>query len=103
LHLQQVYLCFRPFLIEAFYLTPLPAPKGDIWYKQAPFGVHSIEKVVKRLIEQLGVDGFFTNTSLRRTATTRLVMDSGIPNKVAKKVTGKLEIEGFFGAVTYVF
>lgn len=85
-------LISRPFLIEAFYLTPLPAPKGEIWYKQAPFGIHSIEKVVKRVMEELGVDGYYTNTSLRRTATTRLVMDSGIPNKVAKKVTGKRKL-----------
>ena len=38
---------------------------------------------------RLGKDGYFTNTSLRRTAKSRLV-EAGIPREVAKRRTGHL-------------
>ncbi len=73
---------------KAFYLTPLAAPKGNVWYKRVPYGVHSIEKAVNKLTNEAGIEGFFTNTSLRRTARTRM-MESGIPDKVARRISGK--------------
>lgn len=75
--------------ITAFYLTALNAPVGNIWYKNQPMGIHTIEKAVKRIMGHANVDGHFTNTSLRRTARTRM-MEAGIPNKIAKKMIGKL-------------
>lgn len=94
IRLYKAYLSHRPETNgesgdSAFYLTPLVCPKGNIWFKRVPYGVHSIERTVKRLMESAGIEGYFTNTSLRRTARTRLI-DGGIPDKVARKVTGHL-------------
>jgi hypothetical protein len=36
-----------------------------------------------------GIEGHFTNTSLRRTACTRM-MESNIPDKIARKVSGHM-------------
>ena len=73
----------------AFYLTPLKEANGNIWFKAVPYGVHSIQKTVSRLMANAGFDGNFSNTSLRRTARTRL-LEFGIPDKIARQVTGRL-------------
>jgi ribosomal protein L31E len=49
---------------EAFYLTPLTKVSDNIWYKRVPYGVHIIEKVVGRLMQTAGMEGYFTDTSL---------------------------------------
>lgn len=71
----------------AFYLTPLQTPIGNCWYKCVPMGVHSIEKVTKSIMQTAGYDGFYTNTSLRRSAKTRLVKCE-TPKELARKITG---------------
>lgn len=72
----------------AFYLAIIDNPKSNVWYKSSPLGVHSIETVVKKLMEKSGKKGFYTNTSLRRTAMTRLI-SGNIPDKVIQKKTGR--------------
>lgn len=65
-------------------------PKSDVWYKAQPMGIHTIEKTTKFLMSAIGEDDkFFSNTSLRRTAQTRLV-ESGIPAMVIQKKTGRI-------------
>lgn len=78
---------------QAFYLTPLPENqiKNDVWYKDAPMGIHSIETTTKTIMKSItnGDESFYSNTSLRRTAKTRLVM-AGISNEVASIKTGRI-------------
>jgi len=57
--------------------TDLP-PTTYVWYKRVPLGIHSIQKVTKELTKNLNLDGFVSNTSLRRTAQNRL-LSSGLP------------------------
>ena len=72
---------------SAFYLTPINNPKSRVWFKASPIGVNTIAKTVSRLLGNLGDGKFYTNTSLRRTAKTRL-MEAGISAALAKKKTG---------------
>ena len=71
------------------HLSCLQAPKGKVWYKRQPLGIHQIEKVTKDLMQRLGKEGYYTNTSLRRTSKSRLV-EGGIPREVAKRRIGHL-------------
>lgn len=74
---------------SAFYLTPIQKPKSNVWFKCLPMGVNSIGKCLKRLTMSVNTDDEnFTNSSLRRTAKTRLC-ESGIPREVSNKKTGK--------------
>jgi hypothetical protein len=73
---------------SAFYLSPMKTWTGIIWFSCIPYGLHSIEKTVSRMMSGGGYDGFFTNTSLRRTARTRL-LESGVPDKVSRQIIGK--------------
>lgn len=85
------YISHRPpsAIDGAFHLACIPAPKTSVWYKNGPLGIHSIEKVTKDLMMKLGKDGYYTNTSLRRTTKTRLV-EGGIPREVAKRRIGHI-------------
>ena len=74
---------------SSFYLSPILNPTGDIWYKCCPLGIHQIEKVTKKLMLSIGITGNFTNTSLRRTAKTRMIA-AGIPNEVTKRRIGHI-------------
>lgn len=57
---------------HALYLSPLKAPKGDIWYSRSPIGHNTLAKTIPRLMNNAGIVGNFTNHSLRSTSTTRL-------------------------------
>ena len=60
------------------------------WYKSVPLGIHSIESTTKNTMKNLSdEEGFFTNTSLRRTAKNRMIQN-GIPPEVAAKKTGRI-------------
>ena len=73
----------------AFYLAVIENPKSDVWYKASPLGIHSIESVVKNIMGKCNKKGFFSNTSLRRTAMNRLIAGD-IPDKVIQKKTGRV-------------
>jgi len=91
--LYKEYIRHRPDgACKAFYLTPLQKHqiKGAVWYKRCPMGIHKIENTTKTLMKNIAKDGeFFTNTSLRRTAKTRLVQ-GGISKEVAALKTGRI-------------
>ena len=57
---------------HALYLSPLKAPKGDIWYPRSPIGHNTLAKTIPRLMNNAGIVGNFTNHSLWSTSTTRL-------------------------------
>lgn len=56
----------------AFYLRPLVKPSENVWYSCQRQGIHQLTKTVKRLCSAAGLEGFFTNHSLRATAASRL-------------------------------
>lgn len=93
--LYQAYLKHWPAnkTCEAFYLTPLKKPKGDVWYSNVPVGHNTLAKTVKRLCERAGISGFKTNHSLRVTSATRL-FQSGVEEQLIMSRTGHRSVEG---------
>jgi len=57
---------------DAFYLWPLKRPVGEIWFACQPVGINTLRQVVKNLFQEAGIQGHYTNHSLRATAATRL-------------------------------
>ena len=57
---------------NAFYLSPLAKPKGDVWYSKSPLGHNTLGKIVPDLVRQAGFEGYYTNHSLRVSLATRL-------------------------------
>ena len=51
---------------------------------EQPLGIHQIEKFTQNLMKRLGKEGYYTNTSLRRTSKSRMVA-AGIPREITKK------------------
>ena len=57
---------------QNLYLHSLKKTKPMVWYCSTPLGINKVRQVVKDLLKDAGLDGYFTNHSLRRTAATRL-------------------------------
>ena len=70
-----------------FYLQSLQRPTPKTWYSNQVVGQNSISKVVKQMMKDANIEGFFTNHSLRRTGGTRLFR-GGIDRKLVKETTG---------------
>ena len=68
-----------------FYLRGLEKITPAQWYGEQVMGLNTIRKVVKEMLK--GLEGFYSNHSLRRTSTTRLFR-SGIDRKLVKEFTG---------------
>lgn len=88
------YISHRPEMnngrpCSAFYLGVIQNPKDSKWYKPVPFGVHSIQNATRDLFKFSNIDGFISNSSLRRTAQNRL-LQGGVPDSVIKKKTGRI-------------
>ena len=76
-----------------FYLTPIPKPKGKVWFKKTPIGVHTLEKTVSTMCKNAGVSGYKTNHSLRVTTATRL-FQSGLDEQLIMERTGHRSTAG---------
>ena len=72
-----------------FYLQSLKKTRPYCWYSTMPVGVNSVRKVIGKLLKDAGLDGYFTNHSLRRTCATRL-FQAGTDVKLVKEVTGHI-------------
>ena len=57
------------------------------WYCDQPLGINKIKTAVKEMCKQAGVQGKFTNHSLRATAATRMY-DNQVPEQIIKETTG---------------
>ena len=90
----QKYMSLRPSNApkDVFYLKPLVSPQEHCWYSARPVGHNLLSDTVKRLCNQVGVSGHFTNHSLRRTCATRL-FQSGIDEQQIMSVTGHRSID----------
>ena len=72
----------------AFYLG-IGNSKNGSWYKSVPLGLHSIQNTTKNLFKAIDLNGFVSNSSLRRTAQTRL-LQGGIRKEIIQKKAGRL-------------
>ena len=69
------------------YLHSLKRPQPTCWFSTNPLGINKVRKVVGDMLKNAGLNGFFTNHSLRRTAATRLFR-AGKNVKLIKEITG---------------
>ena len=73
---------------DTFYCRPLDKFRDDgPWYSVQPRGKHALSEMVKRMCNEAGLDGNFTNHSLRASGATQLFQND-IPEKVIQEVTG---------------
>lgn len=73
---------------EAFYFQPLACYKDKpVWFSKQPVGKNKLEVVVKTVMGKAGIDGFYTNHSLRATTATRL-FNANIPEQLIREQTG---------------
>lgn len=74
---------------DALYLRPLSkvAYYSDVWFRDAPMGVNSLQSVVKNLCKESGLEGHYSNHSLRATAATRMY-HGGNEEQVIQEHTG---------------
>ena len=76
------------------YLQPLPfAPTGSRpCYWDAPLGKNKLQQMVKQMFCDAGIEGNFTNHSLRVTCAIQL-FSAGVPEALVQKQTGHKSIE----------
>ena len=68
---------------DPFYLKPVPNPvDGEYWYYPHAVGHNMLGQTVKRLCEKAGIQGHFTNHSLRATAATHLFECKSMSNSL---------------------
>ena len=74
-----------------FYLQPLPyTPTGSMpWFFPDPYSGRKLESLLKVMCQGAGIEGHFTNHSLR--ATT--LFDTGVPESVIQKHTGHKSLD----------
>ena len=73
---------------DLFYCRPLTNyTKDGAWYSEQPREKHTLSDMIKKLCEQAGIEGKFTNYSLRASGATTL-FQSDAPEKVIQEFTG---------------
>ncbi|KAL5012557.1 hypothetical protein ScPMuIL_011108 [Solemya velum] len=88
--LYEKYTSKSPVVVGALYLRPLKKPQqGDdrFWYMQIAIGAHTLSKTVPRLCEEAGLEGYFTNHSLRASCASRL-FENGVDEQLIMERTG---------------
>jgi integrase len=83
------YVSHRPTTgknVENFYLQPLENPRQlDIGFKDQAVGENKIGKMIKVMFEEAGINGHFTNHSLRRSKVTRMFQSGAEKMKLCEK------------------
>ena len=72
---------------HSFYLQPKKKFTNDCWYLDRAVGINKLQGMVREVCDNAGFPGFYTNHSLRATATTRMY-HSGIDEQIIQEVTG---------------
>ena len=80
-------LCPPYFKKDNFYLKARQKPSPTKWYSEQVVGQNTLGKVVKLMMKEAEISGYFTNHSARRTGSTRLFR-AGIDRKLVKETTG---------------
>ena len=77
-----------------FYLSPLPFTplREHSWYFSDPFSFKALATLFKSMTTEAGLEGNFTNHSLRATGAT-VLYDAGIPEGVIQKHTGHKSLD----------
>ena len=78
---------------SAFYLRPRGSPSNDIWYTCVAIGHNTLNGTVKSLCEKAGLQGHYTNHSLRVSTATRL-FEAGVDEQLIMQRTGHSSVEG---------
>ena len=68
-------------------------PTATCWFINKPAGHNTLQNTVSRLCNLAGLQGFYTNNSLRATAATRLY-NSGVDEQLVMETTGHISLEG---------
>ena len=87
------HLCPKGRPDGALYLTPLKNPTQDCWFSRIPIGHNKLADTVPRLMREAGIEGYFTNHSLRAAATTRLY-DAQVDEASIMERTGHRSVNG---------
>lgn len=82
-----VSLCPPYYKKPNFYLQSKQKLTPIQWYTTKVVGSNTLAKVVKQLLSDAKIDGYFTNHSLRRSAPTRL-FQAGVERKLVRELTG---------------
>ena len=83
------YFCKLPVnrTCSALYLRPYTKFSADKWFMNQAVGVNKLQSVVKQVCSDAGLNGYYTNHSLRSTAATRMYQ-SNTPEQVIQEITG---------------
>jgi len=80
---------------DVFYLKPLknvPSIPGEPWFVNVPIGKNKLNGLLKEMCTKAGIDGAFTNHSLRAYGATTLFW-SGVSEKLIQQRTGHRSVE----------
>ena len=66
---------------------------STVWYSKQAMGHNSLQKIVPDLFKTAGINGHFTNHSLRATAATSLY-EQGMDEQLIMERTGHRSVEG---------
>ena len=80
-------LCPRYYTKPNFYLQSLQKPTVNRWYAGQVVGQHTLSKVIKSMLQNSKIDGYFTGHSLQRSGITRL-FQAGVDRKIIKEMSG---------------
>ena len=72
---------------EALYLQPRKKFTSKMWYLDKPIGINTLRDTVKKICQQAGLPGYYTNHSLRSSSATRMY-HSGVDEQVIQEITG---------------
>ena len=72
---------------SALYLRPIANFNAERWYYDQPMGVNKLQSIVKNVCRSAGLEGNFSNHSLRSTAATRMYHNN-CDEQIIQEVTG---------------
>ena len=77
----------KPKSCKKLYTHPRLMYSPKVWYCDQPYGVNKVSNTVKNLCKKAGLQGKFTNHSLRATSASHMYQ-SNVLEQVIKEVTG---------------
>ena len=87
-HLYKAYTSKCPSDTSHLWCQPINTPRTPSqWFSRQRLGIHSCQKMMKRIATEGGLGGRLTNHSMLKTTVTRL-FDNNVDDCVIKKITG---------------